>query len=188
MAVGLLVDRCILCNILLSVLVPQPNVVVCSCFFGYCRHLAARQLCLCCSARPGGFSDVKLELVSGSGDSRNPSWAWCAVECGRRGDRECRRSTSSPLTLHRLRAETLQFRQNPSFSSFSVTLRRIYSCCYTLNKLDASTNGNYAIYRNPRALSNALATLGTLQPRALGFLNRVVPWSRRLTTISNQRR
>ena len=66
------------------------------------------------------------------------------------GDREYRRSTSS---LHRLRAETLQFRQNPSFSSFSsflVTLRRIYSCCYTLNKLDASTNGNYAIYRNPR--------------------------------------
>ena len=88
------------------------------------------------------------------------------------GDRECRRSTSS---LHRLRAETLQFRKIPSFSSFSVTLRRIYSCCYTLNKLDASTNGNYAIYRNPRALSSALATLGTLQPRALGFLNRVVP-------------
>ena len=88
------------------------------------------------------------------------------------GDRECHHSTSS---LHRLRAETLQFRQNPSFSSFSVTLRRIYSCCYTLNKLDASTNGNYAIYRNPRALSSALATLGTLQPRALGFLNRVVP-------------
>ena len=58
-----------------------------------------------------------------------------------------------PLTLHRLRAETLQFHQNPSFS---VTLRRIYSCCYTL---DASTNGNYAIYRNPRAL---------------GFLNCVV--------------
>ena len=80
--------------------------------------------------------------------------------------------TSSPLTLHRLRAETLQFRQNPSFS---VTLRHIYSCCYTLNKLDASTNGNYAIYRNPRALSSALATLGTLQPRALVFLNRVVP-------------
>ena len=65
--------------------------------------------------------------------------------------------------------------QNPSFSSFLVTLRRIYSCCYTLNKLDASTNGNYAIYRNPWALSSALATLGTLQPRALGFLNRVVP-------------
>ena len=30
-------------------------------------------------------------------------------------------------------------------------------------------------FRNPRALSSALATLGTLQPRALGFLNRVVP-------------
>ena len=94
---------------------------------------------------------------------------------GGTGDRECRRSTSLPLMLQRLRAETLQFRQNPSFSLFSVTLRRIYSCCCTLNKLDASTNGNYAIYRNPRALSSALATLGTLQPRALGFLNRVVP-------------
>ena len=167
-------------------LAPQPNVVVCSWFFGYYRHRAARQLCLRCSTRPGGVLD-KSEHVSGRGDSRNPtvlSWAWCAVECGRRetvnvavrlwsaGDRECRRSTSS---LHRLRAETLQFCQNPSFSSFLVTLRRIYSCCYTLNKLDASTNGNYAIYRNPRALSSALATLGTLQPRALGFLNRVVP-------------
>ena len=30
-------------------------------------------------------------------------------------------------------------------------------------------------YRNPRALCSALATLGTLQPRALGFLNRIVP-------------
>ena len=49
---------------------------------------------------------------------------------------------------------------------------RIYSGCCTLNKLDASTNGNHAIYRNPWALSSALATLGTLQPRALGFLIR----------------
>ena len=43
------------CNIL-SVLAPQPNVVVCSCFFfffGYCRHLAACQLFLRCSARTG---------------------------------------------------------------------------------------------------------------------------------------
>ena len=87
-------------------------------------------------------------------------------------DRECHRLTSSPLTLHCLRAETRQFHQNPSFS---VTLRHIYSCCYTLNKLGASTNGNYVIYRNPRALSSVLATLGTLQPQALGFLNRVVP-------------
>ena len=51
----------------------------------------------------------------------------------------------------------------------------MYSCCYPLNKLDASTNGNYVIYRNPRALSSTLAMLGTLQPRALGFLNHVVP-------------
>ena len=46
-------------------LAPQPNVVVCSCFFGYCRHLAARQSCLRCSARTGGVSDIKVELVSG---------------------------------------------------------------------------------------------------------------------------
>ena len=30
------------------------------------------------------------------------------------------------------------------------------------------------IYGNPRALSSALAPLGTLEPRALGFLNCVV--------------
>ena len=29
-------------------------------------------------------------------------------------------------------------------------------------------------FRNPRALSSALASLGTLQPWALGFLNRLV--------------
>ena len=82
----------------------------------------------------------------------------CRVQSA--GDHECHHLTSSLLILHRLRAETLQFCQNPSFSSFSVALRRIYSCCYTLNKLDTSTNGNYVIYR---------------KPRALGFLNRVVP-------------
>ena len=36
------------------------------------------------SARTGGVSDIKVELVSGSGDSQNQSWAWCAVECSRR--------------------------------------------------------------------------------------------------------
>ena len=46
--------------------------------------MAARQLCLRCSARTGGVSDIKVELVSGSGDSRNPPWAWCALECSRR--------------------------------------------------------------------------------------------------------
>ena len=121
-------------NILLSVLAPQPNVVVCRWFFGYCRHLAAGQLCLRCSARPGGVSD-KSEHDSGRGDSRN---SIVGVVCRRvrsagrpvavrllwsAGDREYRRSTSS---LHRLRAETLQFRQNPLLSSFLVTLRRIY--------------------------------------------------------------
>ena len=37
------------------------------------------------------------------------------------------------------------------------------------------------VFRNPRALSSALAVLGTLQPRALGFLNTVDP----LDTVSN---
>ena len=37
-------------------------------------------------------------------------------------------------------------------------------------------------FRKPRALDSALATLGTLHP-ALGFLNRVVPSTRRLNTI-----
>ena len=31
------------------------------------------------------------------------------------------------------------------------------------------------LFRNPRALSNALAALGLLQPQALGFLNHVDP-------------
>ena len=31
------------------------------------------------------------------------------------------------------------------------------------------------LFRNPRALSSALAALGSLQPRALGFLNCVDP-------------
>ena len=37
------------------------------------------------------------------------------------------------------------------------------------------------VFRNPWALSSALAALGTLQPRALGFLNAVDP----LDTVSN---
>ena len=36
-------------------------------------------------------------------------------------------------------------------------------------------------FRNPQARSSALTTLRTLQPRALGFLNRVVP----LVSVSN---
>ena len=35
----------------------------------------------------------------------------------------------------------------------------------------------------PRPLSSALATLGMLQPRALGVLNPVDPWTRCLTSI-----
>ena len=38
------------------------------------------------------------------------------------------------------------------------------------------------VFRNPRALSSALAVLGTLQPRALMFLNTVDP----LDTVSTQ--
>ena len=37
------------------------------------------------------------------------------------------------------------------------------------------------VFRNPRALSSALTSLGTLQPRALGFLNTVDP----LDTVFN---
>ena len=37
------------------------------------------------------------------------------------------------------------------------------------------------VFRNPQALSSALAAFGTLQPRALGFLNTVDP----LDTVSN---
>ena len=32
------------------------------------------------------------------------------------------------------------------------------------------------VFRNPQALSSALAALGTLQPRAFGFLNTVDPF------------
>ena len=49
-------------------------------------------------------------------------------------------------------------------------------CCYTLNKLDASSDGIHILYKlRAQALSSALATLGSLQPRALGFLNSVDP-------------
>jgi len=33
----------------------------------------------------------------------------------------------------------------------------------------------FTLFRNPQALSSALAMLGSLQPRALGFLNCVDP-------------
>ena len=49
-----------------------------------------------------------------------------------------------------------------------------------LKRLDASSTGTTR-FREPRALSSALAVLGTLQPRALGALNRVDPWTPRLT-------
>ena len=44
----------------------------------------------------------------------------------------------------------------------------------SLNKLDAATMGTKR-FSNPQALSSALASLGTLQPRAIGLLNRLVP-------------
>ena len=40
----------------------------------------------------------------------------------------------------------------------------------------------YGIY-NPRALSSTLAGLGMLQPRALGFINTIYPWTWRITII-----
>ena len=62
MAVGLLVYWCSLCN-LLSVLAPQPNVVVCSCFIFCCCRFPrysqidiSHQLCLRCSELSGGAS------------------------------------------------------------------------------------------------------------------------------------
>ena len=51
-----------------------------------------------------------------------------------------------------------------------------------LNQLDASSTGSTG-FRTPRPLSSALAALGTLQPRALGVLNPVDPWTRCLTSI-----
>ena len=49
-------------------------------------------------------------------------------------------------------------------------------CCYTLNKLDASSDEIHILYKPwAQALSSALATFGSLQPRALGFLNSVDP-------------
>ncbi len=53
---------------------------------------------------------------------------------------------------------------------------------YCLKWLDSSTNGTTG-FRYPQALSSALAALGTLQPRAFGFLNPIVPWSRSLNYI-----
>ena len=44
----------------------------------------------------------------------------------------------------------------------------------SVNKLDAATKGTKR-FSNPHALSSALAALGTLQPRAFGLLNRLVP-------------
>ena len=46
---------------------------------------------------------------------------------------------------------------------------------YSLNNLDASTNGNFTIYGIHLALSSTLTLLGMLQPRALEFLNHLIP-------------
>ena len=80
------------------------------------------------------MSRIKVELVSGSGDSPESSSSMVGVVCRRvrsAGDGECHRLTSLPLTLHRLRVETLQFRQNPSFSSFSVTASYLQLLLYS---------------------------------------------------------
>ena len=41
--------------------------------------------------------------------------------------------------------------------------------CYTINQLDTSTNGTYG-FRDPQAISGALATLGSSQPKAFRSL------------------
>ena len=43
------------------------------------------------------------------------------------------------------------------------------------------------VFMNPLALNSALATLGTLRPKALGFINTIDPWSRYLTSIGEVR-
>ena len=48
---------------------------------------------------------------------------------------------------------------------------------YSTYTLDTETKGS-TVFRNPRALSSALAALGLLQPRVLGFLNTVDPVGR----------
>ena len=96
----------------------------------------------------------------------------CRVQSA--GDRECHRSTLSPLTLHCLRAE------HSSFLLKSIIFIAHWSRCLTYLEYSNSykydkKSPNYAIYRNPRVLSSTLDMLRTLQPRALGFLNQVVP-------------
>ena len=56
---------------------------------------------------------------------------------------------------------------------FEVVLKYV-ATLNGFNKLDASTKGSM-LFRNPRALSSALAPLGSPQPWALGFLNSVDP-------------
>ena len=55
------------------------------------------------------------------------------------------------------------------------------NCCYSLNQLDTLDQTGSTVFRNPQALSSALAALGTLQPRAFRFLNTVDP----LVSVSN---
>ena len=49
-----------------------------------------------------------------------------------------------------------------------------------LKRVNTSSTGTRQ-FKEPRALSSALAAIGTLQPRALGSLNRVDPWTPHLT-------
>ena len=53
-------------------------------------------------------------------------------------------------------------------------IRIIFIVLSSLNKLDAATKGTKQ-FSNPQALSSTLTMLGTLQPRAFGLLNRLVP-------------
>ena len=73
------------------------------------------------------------------------------------------------------RARVSQYRD-----SRPLSVKVVWLPDYGLNNLDTVSKGS-TVFRNPWAPSSALATLGTLQPSALGFLNTVDP----LDTVSN---
>lgn len=82
-----------------------------------------------------------------------------AIECDLQG-------TILHLMSHCSSAESL---------SNSQKIHRSSLISYSPNNLVASTNGNFTIYGIRLALSSTLAMLGMLQPRALEFLNHLIP-------------
>ena len=55
------------------------------------------------------------------------------------------------------------------------------NCCYSLNQLDTLNQPDLRSLETLRPLVRPLAALGTLQPRAFGFLNHIDP----LVSVSN---